>query len=170
MTTSMTEQRALRLRPVSDDDDAFLAELIRDLKAVELESSGMSGPELDELVDLQRQDEDRKHDDAHPKLERLVVVVEGESVGRLVLAETPTALHVVDIAILEAHRGRGIGTRLMLDVQACAAEVRLPVTLEVVKSNPALRLFERLGFTIVGDGLLHQTLSWTPVPVTADES
>jgi hypothetical protein len=58
----------------------------------------------------------------------------------------------------------------MLDVQACAAEVRLPVTLEVVKSNPALRLFERLGFTIVGDGLLHQTLSWTPAALTEDES
>jgi hypothetical protein len=48
-------------------------------------------------------------------------------------------------------------------VQACAKEVDLPVTLEVVKSNPARRLFERLGFTMIADGVLHVTLSWSPL-------
>jgi len=55
------------------------------------------------------------------------------------------------------------GIALMLDVQACAREVGLPVTLDVVKSNPARRLFERLGFTVMADGVLHVTLSWTQV-------
>ena len=37
------------------------------------------------------------------------------------------------------------------------------MTLDVVKSNPARRLFERLGFTVLADGVLHVTLSWTQV-------
>ena len=161
MTATLSEQRALRLRPVTDADDAFLSRLVHDLSGGGLAAEA-SGEGPDEL-DLQRRAQDEHHTAAHPTLSRLVVVVDGEPVGRLLLAETSASVHVVDIALLESHRGQGIGTCLMLDVQACAREVGLPVTLDVVKSNPARRLFERLGFTVMADGVLHVTLSWTQV-------
>lgn len=163
MTAALSEQRALRLRPVTAADDEFMLRLVHDVKGAELAPEGLTGAALDELVDLQRRAQDAQHSAAHPTLSRLVVVVDDQRVGRLLLAETSSALHVVNIALLETHRGQGIGTCLMLDVQECAKEVDLAVTLEVVKSNPARRLFERLGFTMIADGVLHVTLSWSPL-------
>ena len=59
---------------------------------------------------------------------------------------------VTNIALTSAQRGRGLGkvlmTRLMCAVAARGAE---RMTLEVRPSNmPALRLYERLGFTAIG--------------------
>ena len=59
---------------------------------------------------------------------------------------------VTNIALTSAQRGRGLGkdlmTRLMCAAAACGAE---RMTLEVRPSNtPAIRLYERLGFSAVG--------------------
>jgi GNAT superfamily N-acetyltransferase len=51
----------------------------------------------------------------------------------------------LSIAVLPAHRGRGLGTTLLLDV---FAEVPRS-SLSVDRRNPARRLYERLGFEVV---------------------
>ena len=57
------------------------------------------------------------------------------------------------ISVDEECRGQGTGTRLM---QAVIDELRCQgferCSLSVQKANPALRLYERLGFRIIGDG------------------
>ena len=54
------------------------------------------------------------------------------------------------IAVAPAHRGRGVGARL-LDGLACAAAAagHKAVSLAVNAQNPALRLYERAGFRVV---------------------
>lgn len=63
--------------------------------------------------------------------------------------ETPA----FSISVDEDMRGQGIGTRLM---QATIDELRhrgfARCSLGVQKANPALHLYERLGFQIIGDG------------------
>jgi len=49
------------------------------------------------------------------------------------------------------HRGSGVGTRLLKRVFAEADAAGKPVSIHVESYNPAKRLYDRMGFTQVGD-------------------
>jgi GNAT superfamily N-acetyltransferase len=52
---------------------------------------------------------------------------------------------------VEAERGRGVGTQTLLRLLELCAERAPGVTLSVRASNPALRLYRRLGFEVVSE-------------------
>lgn len=61
------------------------------------------------------------------------------------------------ISVRKDYRGRGVGSALMRGMLAELEEAGYErASLSVQKANPALRLYERLGFRIVGDGA-HKT-------------
>jgi ribosomal protein S18 acetylase RimI-like enzyme len=80
-----------------------------------------------------------------------IVVVDGQAIGWLQAAEMPAQIVLQQFFIMPGHQGMGIGTEvlrsLLLGWQAAAK----PVALEVLKNNPAIRLYQRLGFSIVGE-------------------
>lgn len=61
--------------------------------------------------------------------------------------ETPE----LTIAVVPEWRGRGVGTRLMEELLARAATSFPAVGLSCDPANPAMRLYERLGFVAVGE-------------------
>jgi ribosomal protein S18 acetylase RimI-like enzyme len=65
----------------------------------------------------------------------------------------------MEIGLVAAARGKGIGTKLL---QGVLDEGR-PVTIHVERHNPALRLYLRLGFQIVADLGVYLQLRWAPV-------
>jgi ribosomal protein S18 acetylase RimI-like enzyme len=89
-----------------------------------------------------------------------VVVVDGRDAGRLYLWEGPSEIRVVDVALLPEARRGGAGTRLVGDVQRRAATAGKSVTIHVERMNPALRLYERLGFRLVEDKGVYLFLEW----------
>jgi ribosomal protein S18 acetylase RimI-like enzyme len=80
-----------------------------------------------------------------------VIVVDGEPAGRLYLHRGRSEIRIVDIALLPEHRGSGIGTSLLPDLLAEADASGKSVTIHVERLNPALRLYERLGFELAED-------------------
>jgi uncharacterized protein (TIGR02246 family) len=58
----------------------------------------------------------------------------------------------LSMAVRPRHRGRGIGTCLLDALLERAAGRHRGVSLSVSRDNPAVRLYERFGFAIVGDG------------------
>ena len=70
------------------------------------------------------------------------------------------ATRIVDVALLPEARRGGIGTRLVRDVQERAAAAGKSVTIHVERMNPALRLYERLGFRLAEDKGVYLFLSW----------
>jgi len=89
-----------------------------------------------------------------------IVHVDGTAVGRLFVAPVQGALQVVDIALLPAHRGRGIGTQLLRQVLQTAAGQGQSVRLAVLHGNPARHLYERLGFAVTSQDELYVDLTW----------
>lgn len=89
-----------------------------------------------------------------------VVVVDGRDAGRLYLWEGETEVRIVDVALLPEARRGGVGTRLLRGVQERARAADKAVTIHVERMNPALALYERLGFRLVEDKGVYLFLSW----------
>jgi ribosomal protein S18 acetylase RimI-like enzyme len=78
--------------------------------------------------------------------------------GRLWLDEGDDRLHILDIALLPAWRGRGLGTRCLQALAEAAGQRPLSIHVEI--HNPARRLYERLGFVAEGEPLgLYQAMA-----------
>jgi ribosomal protein S18 acetylase RimI-like enzyme len=80
-----------------------------------------------------------------------IVLVDGEPAGRLYVHRGPSEFRIVDIALLPEHRGSGIGTSLLEELASEADAAGRSLTIHVERMNPALRLYERLGFRLAED-------------------
>lgn len=96
---------------------------------------------------------------SRPDDRALVAEVDGRVVGACWVRTTDEYGHIDDetpsfsISLLEPYRGHGIGTALMRHMISLLEDAGYAhASLSVQKENPAYRLYERLGFRIVGDG------------------
>jgi len=83
-------------------------------------------------------------------------------VGRLYVARWQDAIRMVDIALLPPYRNAGIGTAILRDLLAEAAVAHKPVRIHVEQCNPAVRLYERLGFAPIADKGVYLFMEWAP--------
>nr|WP_246345412.1 GNAT family N-acetyltransferase [Conexibacter arvalis] len=85
-----------------------------------------------------------------------LVLVDGVPAGRLLVGRWERETRIVDVALMPAFRGAGIGKRLLEPVLAEAEARGVPATIHVERTNPAQRLYARLGFTPVADEGVYQ--------------
>ncbi len=103
----------------------------------------------------------RFRDDFSPETSRIVLVDEREA-GVLAVEQRPDALFIANIAIIPEQQGRGLGAAIVGDVLAEAAWAGVATRLQVLRVNPARRLYERLGFAIEGETPTHYLLCAAP--------
>ncbi|MDM7855484.1 GNAT family N-acetyltransferase [Cellulomonas alba] len=145
-----TPAPTVALRPAGPDDAAFLADLHADVRGPELAALGWDAATVRAFVDGQHGIRERAYRAAHPAADDAVVLVDGRPAGRLLLDRAADATHVVDLALLAAERGHGVGTHLLRSLVDEASATGRPVRLVVRRDNPARRLYEGLGFREVG--------------------
>jgi ribosomal protein S18 acetylase RimI-like enzyme len=99
---------------------------------------------------------------SYPQAFRGIVLARDEPVGRLILDRGPDEWCVVDIALMPAWRRRGLGHALIEAIQTEAARARARVALMVDMSNPARRLYARLGFAVTAETPPNLAMVWQP--------
>jgi ribosomal protein S18 acetylase RimI-like enzyme len=137
-----------------------LLALYRTTREEELSLAGWGAAERDAFVQMQFTAQ-RQHYRCYfsPALEQ-VVWNDGKSIGRIIVHRASDEIRVVDIIIAPAHRNQGIGSALIRAVQEEARAARKPARLRVDKGSPSLRLYERLGFTVIGNEDVQWHLEW----------
>lgn len=93
------------------------------------------------------------------------VITDGdELIGYVQYVEEPHQVRLWNLVIRPDHRGRGIGSTIVRELQARAAAHSVPVTLRVFPSNhDAYRLYVRLGFREDSRSDRAIELAWAPV-------
>jgi ribosomal protein S18 acetylase RimI-like enzyme len=152
------------LRPVHAGDENFLCQVYASTRADELAQVDWSEAQKQAFVAGQFAAQSRSYFNNYPGAEFQVIVVGGEPAGRLYLHRRPGEVRIMDLALLPPYRGQGIGTRLLRQVLADGQAAGRPVTIHVEKFNPALRLYERLGFRVVEDKGVYYLMRWEPEP------
>ena len=135
-------------RPETPQDADFRYALFRGSRQPQESLPGLDPELADRLFRHQFAGQVASYRDAYPAARHDIVEVDGAPVGRIVVDKAAAGWTVVDIALVETWRGRGLGTRLLAEVIAQAAGV--PVRLRVATHNAAAqRLYARLGFVRV---------------------
>lgn len=128
------------LRPARNEDFAF---------CVKLYLSAMANIIRDLKLDATRQEENLRHLWQADQVQ--IVTLDGADVGWIQSAMQDATLHLEQIFVDAPFRGRGIGTRLITDLIDEATRNGQPMTLAVVRRNPAMKLYERLGFCVIDE-------------------
>lgn len=122
---------SISLVAATADDIPFLLSLRMATTVEHLEAMGLFLSESEHLERI------RFHLD-HAYL----VVGESGAVGMLKFVESETEIEIVQLQILPAIQGQGVGSSLI----RMLASRRKKMVLSVLKNNPARQLYERMGF------------------------
>ena len=136
----------LALRDATADDEPFLFRVYADSRREELACVPWTDEQrlaflASQFVAQYRYD--REHYDA---AEYYVVLADAEPCGRLFVAWWPHEIRIMDIALLTARQGQGLGSRLLRALCAEADAAGTALGIHVEKQNPAQRLYARFGF------------------------
>jgi GNAT superfamily N-acetyltransferase len=138
------------LRPATDRDDAFLQRLYATTRAEEMAGTGWSAAQQREFLQAQFAARQKSYRAQFHGADWSVLTVHSRTVGAMIVHRTAAEIRLVDIALLPGHRGQGMGSALLENLKTEAARTDRPLRLSVLKSNPARRLYERMGFGPVG--------------------
>jgi GNAT superfamily N-acetyltransferase len=99
--------------------------------------------------------------------EAQVVELDGRLVGLWKLWRQPEVWWILQVQLLPEAQGRGIGAELIRRLIAEADAAGVALKLKVLKTNPARRLYERLGFVLVGDDEHGHEMLWVSTPLSS---
>lgn len=153
---------SITLRPMLPDDLEFLYEVYASTRAEELAVTGWDDAQKEQFLRMQFNAQHKYYQEQFPDAAFQVIEWQDRRVGRLYVHRRDKEIGVVDIALLPAHRKQGIGGLLLREILAEAAAVKKPVRIYVERFNPAMRLYERLGFRQIGDTGVYFHMEWTP--------
>lgn len=157
----------ITLRPCTAEDLPFLRQVYASTREDELALTNWTPAEKDAFVAMQFEAQHRYYHEHYADAEYLVIVADEKPVGRLYIHRQADSIAIIDIALLSEARNRGLGSALLRDVLAEGERAGKPVRIYVEKFNRALRLYERLGFTPIGEFGLYFHLEWRPGNIAA---
>jgi GNAT superfamily N-acetyltransferase len=145
----------LRFRPISPDDQELLLRIYGSTREEELSSVAWEPGHREAFLLQQFTAQHAWYQENYAAAEFLVLsrrIGEKEvPAGRLYVIRWEKEIRLIDIALLPEHRNGGLGSAILGEILAEGKAAGKPVTIHVEKFNPALRLYERLGFTPIED-------------------
>lgn len=148
-------------RPANWDGEAsdlpFLRELYASTRREELAPAGWPKEQVENFLSQQFHAQHVHYQEHYADADFDVILSDqGEPIGRLYLIEWEKEFRIVDIALLPETRRKGIGGRILSEIIERAFAVGKAVSIHVEQYNPAMHLYERLGFEKIDEkGVYH---------------
>jgi len=148
-------------RLATGDDEAFLFDLFSSTRP-EFDLLGLPDNQKQALMTMQFNAQRQQYDETYPASESRIILSDSRLIGRILVDRAESEITLIDIALMPENRNAGIGTALIQELLSQAAGSKKSVRLHVLKSNPALRLYERLGFSRAGDQSMYYEMICEP--------
>ena len=153
---------AVKLRPATEEDKTFLLNLFATTRAEELAMLNLDENQKQAFVAMQFNAQRSQYEMSYPQAHHNIILWNDSPIGRLLVDRGKREFNLVDIALLPAHRNAGIGTHLLQGLLLEAEAAGKPVRLNVWHTNPAKRLYERMGFSGDEKGGVYCEMLWNP--------
>jgi ribosomal protein S18 acetylase RimI-like enzyme len=151
------------LRPALPEDEPLLLEVYASTRADELKLVPWTDEEKHGFIQMQFNAQRQHYTKYYPDAQWLIVMTEDAPIGRLIVDRAGEEILLMDIALLPPYRNQGIGTALIRDLLAEAQHTDRQVRLHVEFFNPAMRLYERFGFTTISESGVYFEMEWRPM-------
>jgi ribosomal protein S18 acetylase RimI-like enzyme len=102
----------------------------------------------------------------HNPAEMQIITCDGQDIGMISVEEGGEEVFLRTIAIHPTYQRQGLGTSIIQQIIADAAHQMKSTSLRVLKVNPAKRLYERLGFSIIEETPTHYMMRTQQVKKT----
>jgi GNAT superfamily N-acetyltransferase len=127
-------------------NDQVLWDAFADARGAEFEL--LPEPVRTQLLDLQFTAQQHHHQAAYPFADDRIILFKGHAAGRVLVNRGPVETVLVDIAILRAYRGGGLGSAVLAELCREADSHGRPIRLRALATKPGLaRWYGRFGFT-----------------------
>jgi len=143
------------LRLVRPEDQDFLFKLYASTRAQEIAAFGWPATQQEAFLRMQFMAQQRSYELAYPQAEHQIVEQGGAPIGRIMVHREKDFARLVDIALLTEYCGKGIGSGLISALMEQCAGDGATLKLQVRQANPAVRLYERLGFIRAGEDAMY---------------
>jgi ribosomal protein S18 acetylase RimI-like enzyme len=153
---------SLELRPVSAADHDLLYRIYASSRAEEMGLVPWDEAAKQTFLQMQFAAQQAHYQAYFPQASHNIILVESVPVGRLYVDRRETEIRILDLALLPAARGRGIGSYLLQDLMKEAETAKKTLSIYVESSNPSLGLFQRLGFVKAGENGISCLMEWRP--------
>ncbi|KZS39590.1 hypothetical protein AWE51_08030 [Aquimarina aggregata] len=134
------EKLKIQLIKAKEEDKVFLFKLRMQTMVVHLEKAGIF------LSNKEHKDRVNKGFKG-----AYIVLRSNNKVGVLKCIETAETIEIMQLQIAPEYQGLGIGKKVVEDVISRAKSTKKILILKVLKENPAIRLYERVGFKAIGE-------------------
>jgi GNAT superfamily N-acetyltransferase len=147
----------VHFRPITEADRETLSRVYASTREEELSQVVWEPGQKEAFLEQQFAAQHSWYQENYPGAEWLVILRDGGRdegqgpvpAGRLYVVRWEKEIRLIDIALLPEHRNGGIGSAILGALLAEGDAIGKPVTIHVERFNPALRLYERLGFAPV---------------------
>ncbi|PZS36231.1 MAG: GNAT family N-acetyltransferase [Pseudonocardiales bacterium] len=156
----------IMLRPVAGDDEPLLLRIYASTREQELAFVPWSDQQKDAFAAMQFAAQSAHYAQHYAGLSAVVVLIDGEAAGRLLVARWAEEIRIVDITLLPEFRGRGAGGELLAALIGEATVAGKRLSIHVERNNRALGLYERLGFRPVGETAVYLKMERDPAGAT----
>ena len=151
-----------QLRPSLPDDRDFLFRLYASTRVEEIRGFGWSAAQQEAFLRMQFNAQQQWYQATYSTAENQIIEKDHEPIGRMIVQHEAGTWRLLDISLLPEHRGQGIGGELIRAlIKECGAAGTV-LQLQVVNTNPAQRLYERLGFIKTGQDQIYTQMELRP--------
>lgn len=152
----------LRLVAMTPADEDFVYRVYASTRMEEIANFGWNAAQQEAFLRMQYMAQRRWYEMAYPGAEHSLIFRDDKPVGRMIVQRGERELRLIDIALLAEHRSCGIGSLLLAELIAESRRKAVPLLLQVLKTNRAARLYERLGFVHTGEDEMYYQMQLTP--------
>lgn len=155
------DMNKLSLRPIQETDKDFLLYLYTLMKEPELSFiSNLSVEQKQQLIQQQFDAQHMSYTQNYADARLDLLLLEDKAIGRFYVQRTTENIQIMDIILLKEMQNQGIGSYLVKQLITEAQETKRTLSLYVETFNPAIRLYERLGFVPIEASYSHYYMRW----------
>lgn len=160
-TPASLAERGFRLRHARDSDLPRLQELYADTRTDEMACVPWPLVAKQQFLNQQFALQHHHYLDHYANADFLVIDYENTLQGRYYLLRSAPQHLIVDISLMTAQRGQGIGRALIEASQQEARTLGRGMRLQVLQDNVrAQKLYEKLGFIVCDSSGMHLEMYW----------
>jgi ribosomal protein S18 acetylase RimI-like enzyme len=158
----MLNREKITFRPESEEDVEFLYRLYASTRTEELAVVPWSDEQKEAFLRQQFGAQRAHYLQHYDHADYSLILEDGQPIGRLYQNHLPDDVRIMDIVLMPEHRRRGIGRVLVQEVLDAARRDGKTVSIHVEAYNPALHLYESVGFRQIETNGPYLLLQWKP--------